>query len=305
MEDVRSSHLGSRIIGPSVDWATNALRRTDTCLLLMIMDQPEFCIRRTFIDAVSASASASARRRCVSAPAGKCASDGQEARVSNENRCIESWMRRASGLKHSRSDLTSSQGHLSPNEQNTSPAVSEMPAEQHAICACDGATGHPEAAFCSKCGHVREHVEPFIRHALLSYYARGGESVISGEEQVTSMMICNIPCRMGIDRLIHEIDRYGFVSKYDLVFMPAPAATRRKRLCGMSRPTAQNLGFAFVNFKDARDAKAFGARFLDVCFAGSHSTKLAFTKPAGLQGFRALLERNVKHIGSCLLRTFE
>merc|ERR1719272_2290208 len=58
------------------------------------------------------------------------------------------------------------------------------------------------------------------------------------EKQATTMMICNIPCRVSQRTITEAIDQVGFAGTYDFVYLP----DRRR-----GRPSG-NLGYAFVEF---------------------------------------------------------
>ena len=55
--------------------------------------------------------------------------------------------------------------------------------------------------------------------------------------QATTMMICNIPCRLGKEDVVNAIASVGFGDAYDFVYLPD-----RKRSTAKNR----NIGYAFV-----------------------------------------------------------
>jgi hypothetical protein len=101
---------------------------------------------------------------------------------------------------------------------------------------------------------------------------------------VTTLMICDIPCRQTMDQLVEVMKLLGFGGAYNLVYMPS--YKRRKR--------PQNFGYAFVNFNEAADAAAFVVVFEGFCFPGSMSQKTSYAKAAQTQGFAANLVMHKK-----------
>jgi len=101
---------------------------------------------------------------------------------------------------------------------------------------------------------------------------------LSTNGDITTLMLCNIPCRYNVDEILDAINNEGFQNTYDFVYVP-----NRKEL-------SQNMGYAFVNFKLPESASAFMKAFQDYKFLASETTKLSYAKPAQTQGYR----RNLK-----------
>lgn len=100
----------------------------------------------------------------------------------------------------------------------------------------------------------------------------------SNEETVTKM-ICNIPCRLSHQDIVDAIEKEGFKDMYDFVYLPGH---------GRVNTTKQtNIGYAFVNFKNAKFADLFAEHFEDFQFQGTSSCKTCKIKPAHMQGFNA------------------
>jgi len=97
--------------------------------------------------------------------------------------------------------------------------------------------------------------------------------------EITTLMICDIPCRRNIEQLIATIDAAGFAKTYDFVYMPGRKGRRQAQ--------GGNVGYAFVNFKKSEWAMAFMEGFQNIQFPDSASTKLGYAKPARDQGFAA------------------
>jgi hypothetical protein len=121
--------------------------------------------------------------------------------------------------------------------------------------------------------------------------------------QITTLMMCDIPCRMTILQIVDVMNEHGFQGTYDLVYMPSrPGAWRPKP----DKPckNLQNMGYAFVNFKDPAYAVDFGRVFQNFTFPNSLSSKLTYTKPAHAQGFHTHMKMHTKQRGSGCLLTF-
>merc|ERR1711971_266111 len=92
------------------------------------------------------------------------------------------------------------------------------------------------------------------------------------QDQWTTVMIRNIPCRYSQDELYLEIAEVGF--RFNFMYLP-PA-----------RRSPGNLGYAFVNFVDPQDALAFVGAFTGHAFVCQpKSKKRAEVMFAKLQGF--------------------
>lgn len=100
---------------------------------------------------------------------------------------------------------------------------------------------------------------------------------------VTTLMICNIPCRITQQQLVEVIDAMGFAGKYDFLYLPTGG---RSSTVGSS-----NLGYGFINFADPVDSDPFQQAFLNFQFEGTSSTKVVTVRPAHIQG----LENNILH----------
>jgi len=97
----------------------------------------------------------------------------------------------------------------------------------------------------------------------------------------TTMMICNIPCRVTHRAIIEAIDSVGYAGTYDFVYLP----DRRQR--GAHRNPSGNLGYAFVDFKTSQHAEDFTFVFENFQFPGTFSSKSCTVKYAHEQGFNA------------------
>lgn len=92
--------------------------------------------------------------------------------------------------------------------------------------------------------------------------------------EAVTMMLCNIPCRLGHDDIVEAIVSVGFAGRYDFVYLPNRNGKRDA-----------NIGYAFVNFQNQHDADCFADTFQDFRFAGTNSSKRCTVKPAHHQGY--------------------
>jgi len=103
---------------------------------------------------------------------------------------------------------------------------------------------------------------------------------------ITTLMLCDLPCSLGPQEILDEIDKRGFSDAYDMFYMPPP---RRQK-----RTTQRNLGYAFLNLKTPEHATAFAIAFKTFVFPNRFSMKKSYTTPANKQGFKANFKNSVK-----------
>lgn len=110
----------------------------------------------------------------------------------------------------------------------------------------------------------------------------------SGEpEEVTTLMIRNVPNRYTRDTLMRELDELGFAGAYDFVYLPVDSVTR----C--------NVGYAFVNFEDPGEAARCQDTLQGYQFMWYRTWKrrVAHVSVAHIQG----LEKNLEHCNKTLV----
>lgn len=97
----------------------------------------------------------------------------------------------------------------------------------------------------------------------------------------TTVMIQHIPSKYSQRKLVHEVNRAGFLGLYDFLYLPVDSRNHANR------------GFAFVNFVSAKCAQ----KFHDI-FAGQKllrfsdaSTKTLAVVPADVQGYAENVQR--------------
>jgi len=95
-----------------------------------------------------------------------------------------------------------------------------------------------------------------------------------GDEEVTTLMICNLPCRVAQSDMARIVDELGYAGTYNFLRLP----TSRGK---------SNLGYGFINFPDPQVAANFSRSFLTYEFQGTSSRKTPMIRPARLQGIEA------------------
>lgn len=116
------------------------------------------------------------------------------------------------------------------------------------------------------------------------------ETTTEPNDEVTTLMIYDIPFKLTINRMVDVIDDHGFVGAYDFVYMPPSK--------GRSRNESVNIGYMFINFKLPEDASKFLSVFQNISFPDAESPKLTCTKAAHCQGYSANMDKHSKHGGS-------
>eukprot|EP00747_Dinoflagellata_sp_TGD_P105386 gnl/TRDRNA2_/TRDRNA2_169528_c3_seq4.p1 gnl/TRDRNA2_/TRDRNA2_169528_c3~~gnl/TRDRNA2_/TRDRNA2_169528_c3_seq4.p1 ORF type:complete len:570 (-),score=93.36 gnl/TRDRNA2_/TRDRNA2_169528_c3_seq4:248-1957(-) len=102
----------------------------------------------------------------------------------------------------------------------------------------------------------------------------------------TTLMICNIPCRITQQQLSQAVATSGFGEKWDFLYLPT---------IGRSTSSGtKNLGYGFVNFPSPNDAAVFMEVFDGYRFHGTYSAKVVSVRVAHIQG----LDDNIRHFGS-------
>lgn len=110
-----------------------------------------------------------------------------------------------------------------------------------------------------------------------------------GQQDVTTLMIRNIPNRYSQRDLIAELEDLGFAGKFNFLYIP------------LDKGTMANVGYAFVNFIDKDWAKKCMEAFYDYRFKRHRKTsgKIASVSAAHLQG----LEANLAHYERAVVNT--
>jgi hypothetical protein len=101
------------------------------------------------------------------------------------------------------------------------------------------------------------------------------------KDQVTTLMVRNIPNMYTRSMLVEELDSLGFEGDYDFIYLP------------IDKSTQWNVGYAFVNFKTSEAAKRCVTDVTDYTFNRFEhgSRKVAQISVAHIQG----LERNLEY----------
>jgi hypothetical protein len=109
----------------------------------------------------------------------------------------------------------------------------------------------------------------------VNFDATEEEKALMIEARVTTLMLCDMPCRILDEEVIAALDSNGFAGQYDSIRVPC---------CGQK---LSNLGYAFINFIDTHTALRFRDKFHGYRFPQSRSHKACRVKAARMQGFLA------------------
>lgn len=94
--------------------------------------------------------------------------------------------------------------------------------------------------------------------------------------EVTTLMVCNLPCKISSSGLTQVVNKLGFEGLYDLIYVP--------------RGAKNSMGYGFVNFINPYDAARFCGVIGTYNFPGN-SKKRAYCKVAENQGAMSNLEK--------------
>jgi hypothetical protein len=95
----------------------------------------------------------------------------------------------------------------------------------------------------------------------------------------STVMLCNIPCRIGRHDIVKALEAYDFAGTYNFIHLPK-GKIRRYRRYG-------NIGYTFIDFISSEAADKFAEVFEDFQFPGIRSTKKCKVKLAHMPGFNA------------------
>jgi len=108
------------------------------------------------------------------------------------------------------------------------------------------------------------------------------DNVMDSKTTSMTMMLCNMPCRVGQQKVLDALKAKGFEGTYNFVYLPKGRSTHQG-----------NIGYGFVDFKTMEDAERFQEAFEGFSFPGSLSEKRCTVKPASKQGYNALIKKYV------------
>lgn len=111
----------------------------------------------------------------------------------------------------------------------------------------------------------------------------------------TTVMICNIPCRVTLQEITQAISFLGFDGTYDLLHAPGPKRSTR------FLTSKTNIGYAFINFLNTELAQNFVQAFDGFCFEARQSAKVGTAKLARIQGFHLNYEIVKNRATQCVL----
>lgn len=130
---------------------------------------------------------------------------------------------------------------------------------------------------------------PATCEAITKPKQKAAPTAIVGD--VTTWMICNIPCCVTQEQLTESIDSLGFGETYDYLYLPVPN----------HNGSSKNLGYGFINFMDPSEGVHFVEAFQNFHFGETQSTKICEVRPARIQG----LASNVRHLKRSLKKTLQ
>lgn len=116
--------------------------------------------------------------------------------------------------------------------------------------------------------------EPAKHESLLGAEACAvapGQGTYSSDAQMTTMMIRHLPCKLLHNDITEALHEAGFDGTYEFVHVPC---RKHKK---------NNLGYAFVHFKDTVAAERFASIFSGYQFAGTRSNKICEVSVAHIQ----------------------
>eukprot|EP00928_Gymnodinium_smaydae_P026073 TRINITY_DN20576_c0_g1_i2.p1 TRINITY_DN20576_c0_g1~~TRINITY_DN20576_c0_g1_i2.p1 ORF type:complete len:281 (-),score=43.17 TRINITY_DN20576_c0_g1_i2:185-1027(-) len=92
----------------------------------------------------------------------------------------------------------------------------------------------------------------------------------------TTVMVRDLPCKVGYERMMAELKSFGFDGLYDFIFFPTSRFGR-----------SSYKGFCFINFMTRDAVDLFVSKFADYRFAGISSKKAVRLDRAEIQGREA------------------
>eukprot|EP00928_Gymnodinium_smaydae_P099694 TRINITY_DN9584_c0_g3_i1.p1 TRINITY_DN9584_c0_g3~~TRINITY_DN9584_c0_g3_i1.p1 ORF type:complete len:244 (-),score=32.63 TRINITY_DN9584_c0_g3_i1:228-959(-) len=95
-------------------------------------------------------------------------------------------------------------------------------------------------------------------------------------EQALTYMVCDLPCKIGEERMMDQLKSMGFDGCYDYLYFP-----KRKRSWQYGE------GYCFINFMSVEVALRFKTFFQGHRFSGINSLKQARVEVADVQGLEA------------------
>jgi len=186
------------------------------------------------------------------------------------------------------------------------------------VCEC-GTAFILNFGFCANCGRQRPNIPSVPKRAPAAATAafndvnkslgtfppgilhpESAPEPLQKPTEITTLMVCDIPCTRTIEQVAAAMDSAGFGKTYDLIYMPKSTKQRGRRAVAQVR----NIGYAFVNFKKPEFAAMFMIAFHDFRWAGTSTTKLSYAKPAHFQGFEANFEMQLRSVTPGPILTF-
>jgi hypothetical protein len=108
--------------------------------------------------------------------------------------------------------------------------------------------------------------------------------------EITTLMVCEIPPRQTVEKMVNLINAQGFDNTYDLIYMPRSKGSHQKCV--------------FINFIRPEFATTFAEHFADFRFPSTKSERRSYTRPALYQGYQTQFEMHANRPKSGTLLTF-
>lgn len=100
---------------------------------------------------------------------------------------------------------------------------------------------------------------------------RATQSSTTSTRLVTTLMLCNLPCKLSQEGLVQAVDQLGFAGTYDLVYVP--------------RGSNSHIGYGFINFRTSEAASNFTHVITSMTFSTAKTSRPVRVMPAKVQGF--------------------
>lgn len=115
----------------------------------------------------------------------------------------------------------------------------------------------------------------FLQTSALGTCNHAQPSSGTSSGQVTTLMLCNLPCKLTQEDLAQAVDQLGFTGAYDLVYVP--------------RGSNKQVGYGFINFTSAEAGARFSELITSFTFSTAKTNRPVRVMAAKVQGFEETL----------------
>lgn len=241
----------------------------------------------TFLECYAEESTTVSRPRSMSAPPPSRASAIPSSTAASQQEYVESLVERAEGIAKS-----AKIGKIADEVQRPRSAPAKLN--------CEKPSKANKLASPARFGRVEHGLQDkhFSKHAetdVVDYNTYDYNDLHYGESEATTVMLCNIPCRVKLEEIIEAVRSLGFEGTYDLLHAPGPKRRHRHLI------SKTNIGYAFINFVTPEYASDFMKVFTGFCFEGRQSDKVGMAKLARIQGFLNNYAMTKGHVTPCIL----